>query len=56
MNSEFLRFIGGLRFEVYSVYRCLALRRYNGRLFYSATSTELPPLDQEIADPSFVKV
>jgi hypothetical protein len=48
--------MGGLRFEVYSAYRCLALRRYNGRLIYSTTSSELPPLDRDITDPSFVNV
>lgn len=56
MNSEFLRFLGGLRFEVYSVYRIFALRKYNGRLTYSTTSTELPPLNQPINDPSFVRI
>lgn len=45
MNSEFLRILGGLRFEVYSVYRVLALRTYPGRITFSTTSTAIPPLN-----------
>jgi hypothetical protein len=44
MNSEFLRILGGLRFEVYTTYRILALKRYPGRLTYSETETNLPLL------------
>ncbi len=45
MNSEFLRFLGGLRFEIYGLWRLLKVRRYKGKFSYSKTSTNLPPLN-----------
>jgi len=53
MNSEFLRCCGGLRFEIYAVYRCLALHRYPGKLTFSTSEVDLPPLNQEITSPDF---
>lgn len=50
MGSEFMRFLGGLRFEVYSVWRWLFLRRYLGRLSYTETDAPLPPLSEPIND------
>lgn len=54
MGSEFMRFLGGLRFEVYAVWRWLFLRRYLGRLSYTETDAPLPPLNEPIADERFV--
>lgn len=53
MNSEFLRILGGLRFEVYSAYRVIALKRYFGKLTYSLSEEKLPPLNEPIENTSF---
>lgn len=35
INSEFLRFLGVLRFELYAYWRNVFVKRYRGRLSYS---------------------
>lgn len=52
INSEFLRCLGGLRFEVYSLWRCIAMRQYPATISYSYEDKSLPPLDRHL-DPSF---
>ena len=55
MNSEFLRCIGGLRFEVYAVWRTIKMKRYRGKITYSTTKTNIPPLDVNIDEnPDFI--
>jgi len=54
MGSEFLRFLGGFRFELYSLWRWLFLRRYMARLSYTESETPLPPLNEPIDNPSFI--
>lgn len=44
INSEFLRCLGGLRFEVYSVWRCIAMRRYPGKISYCYEENPLASL------------
>lgn len=48
MESEIFRFMGGLRFELYSSWRFLMLRDYCGTLSYSTESCSMPPLDEEL--------
>ena len=53
INSEFLRCLGGFRFEVYTVYRVINMVRYPGKLTYSFEETKLPALDQPIQNDNF---
>lgn len=50
MNSEFLRCLGGYRFDVYSVYRILNWKRYQGRITYSTTENTIPPFDVDLKE------
>eukprot|EP01017_Pseudomicrothorax_dubius_P028885 TRINITY_DN3466_c0_g1_i4.p1 TRINITY_DN3466_c0_g1~~TRINITY_DN3466_c0_g1_i4.p1 ORF type:complete len:498 (+),score=93.38 TRINITY_DN3466_c0_g1_i4:35-1528(+) len=53
LESEFMRCCGGARFDIYGVWRVLAMREYPGRIFISetvASTSELPALDTEIEE------
>ena len=53
INSEHLRYLGGLRFDIYAFYRIANLVRYPGKLTFSFNETKLPPLDKDINGESF---
>ena len=55
MNSQFLRFLGGFRFEIYGAWRVLAMKRYRGRITYSTTAENLPPLSSPIPESNEYK-
>lgn len=38
LNSEHLRFLGGLRFEVYAALRILKMKRYKAKITFSTTA------------------
>jgi hypothetical protein len=52
MNSEFLRFLGGLRFELYGLWRLIKVRKYRGKFTFSTSSTNIPSLNDPITDSS----
>lgn len=57
MNSEFLRCLGGLRFEVYTVWRLIKMKRYRARITYSKIESQMPPLGTDLfANPNYVTV
>jgi hypothetical protein len=54
MGSEFLRFLGGFRFEIYSLWRWIFLRRYMARLSFTESESPLPPINEPIDSPDFI--
>lgn len=45
--------MGGLRFDVYSYWRILVVRKYRGLLSYSTTCNTLPPLSTPLSTKHF---
>ena len=49
LNSEFLRFLGDTRLDLYGAFRVISMKRYRGRFYYSETVSEIPPLDVDLS-------
>eukprot|EP01016_Furgasonia_blochmanni_P053583 TRINITY_DN8686_c0_g2_i3.p1 TRINITY_DN8686_c0_g2~~TRINITY_DN8686_c0_g2_i3.p1 ORF type:complete len:380 (-),score=19.13 TRINITY_DN8686_c0_g2_i3:207-1346(-) len=53
LESEFLRFLGGARFDVYGAWRVLFLRRYRAKFYYtedeSAVNSDLPNINSSVS-------
>lgn len=49
INSEFLRCLGGFRFEVYGAWRVIKMKRYRAKLTYSTIKEEMPNFETDLS-------
>jgi len=56
LDSETLRSVGILRFDIYGAWEVLTLKKYKAKLSYSATETKPPKFDEEPKGGDWVSV
>ncbi|GMH98332.1 hypothetical protein TrVE_jg12917 [Triparma verrucosa] len=50
LESEVLRALGSLRFDVYAVWRMIALKQYRAKLSYINCEVEMPPIGETVGE------
>jgi len=56
IESEKVRWLGALRFDVYGVFTILKNKTYRAKLTYSETNNNLPPVQEEIKGDEWKRI